>query len=475
MNKISKYQIEDTPLGIGGMGKVWRGVDPNGRPVAIKEILPEFVSDLEIRTRTEREVKMLRNLNNNSIVKVYDEFPLDGNFYIVMELVEGLNVEQYVQKNGPIPCERALKFMAKVLEAMQFVHENNYVHRDLKPSNIMIRKDDENICVLDFGIAKDMSTKAGATVFGTIIGSDGYMSPEQADGYSIDKRADIYALGCVLFFMLTGQHAYPTLSSDYETRQNIATKPFPKLKDHCRETFPPGLQDILDHATDRNMMKRYQTCREFSQAIQITMPSKDSHNTVRVNKTEDVCITVGREKCDITIDDPTVSRRHLYISFKQFTGGRYYVITDQSANGTLVNGNRLNQNDQETIPAEGPSPRVCLACDEKLELDWEEVRTMIADKLQASSAAGVTQVLPLEPEEEEEKKSAWAELAIIMIFLIIGAFFFSYLWIAAGASGIGVSLKKGYKKSHRIIALILGILGFVGYIILRIVFINSRY
>ena len=237
MKTISIYQVEDNPIGAGGMGRVLKGTDPQGRQVAVKEILPEFASDFEIRTRTEREVELLQQFNNDYIVKVYDQFPLGDNFYIVMEFVDGLNVEQYVQKYGAIPWERATRFMVKILEAMQFVHEKNFVHRDMKPSNIMIRND-ERICILDFGIAKDMGSQGGGTVIGTIIGSDGYMSPEQADGFSIDHRADIYALGCVFYYMLTGHHAYNTLSSDFETRSNIANTPFPKLSKHSKKSFP---------------------------------------------------------------------------------------------------------------------------------------------------------------------------------------------------------------------------------------------
>lgn len=385
MKTISIYQVEDTPIGSGGMGRVLRGTDPQGRQVAIKEILPEFASDFEIRTRTEREVEMLQQLNNDSIVKVYDQFPLGGNFYIVMEFVDGLNVEQYVQKYGAIPYERATRFMVKILEAMQFVHEKNFVHRDMKPSNIMIRND-ERICILDFGIAKDMGNQNGVngTVIGTIIGSDGYMSPEQADGFSIDHRADIYALGCVFYYMLTGHHAYNTLSSDFETRSNITNTPFPRLSKHTKRSFPPKLQEILDHATNKNMMKRYQSCREFCKdlkaIINLTVPTP--------SPIENIFITVGREGCDILIADDLmkVSRSHLDITYRQFTGGRYYVITDHSSNGTLVNDRRLNRGESENIPADSATPKIFLACDVNYPLDWEEVKKLIAGKLKAASS-----------------------------------------------------------------------------------------
>lgn len=399
MRQISIYQVEDTPLGAGGMGRVLKGIDPQGRTVAIKEILPEFASDFEIRTRTEREVELLQQLNNDSIVKVYDQFPMGDNFYIVMELVDGLNVEQYVNKYGAIPYERATRFMVKILEAMQAVHEKNFVHRDMKPSNIMIRND-ESICLLDFGIAKDMNIKGGGTMIGTVIGSDGYMSPEQAEGFSIDHRADIYALGCVFYFMLTGHHAYDTLASDFETRDNITNTPFPKLSKHSKKSFPAKLQEIMDHATDRNMMKRYQSCREFRKDLENLLPSvSSSHTVVSQNKTEEIFITIGREGCDIIIDDPLmkVSRNHLDIAYKQFTGGRYYVITDHSSNGTLVNGKKISRNESENIPADGRIPIILLACDNNYSLNWNEVQQLISEKVKARSVStedpvGVTQM-----------------------------------------------------------------------------------
>ena len=385
MKTISIYQIDDSPIGVGGMGRVLRGTNPQGQKVAIKEILPEFAADWEIRMRTEKEVEILETLNSTEgIVKVYDQFPLNDNFYIVMELVEGMNIEQFVQKNGAIPYESAVIYMIQILDIMQSVHEKNIVHRDMKPSNIMIRNDGR-ICILDFGIAKDMDGQGGGTVIGTIIGSDGYMSPEQADGFSIDHRADIYALGCVLYFMLTGHHAYDTLSSDFETRANIANTPFPKLSKHSKKSFPDKLQGILDHATDRNMMRRYQSCREFRKELETILPSVSTNTNA--SSPEIIYVTVGRENCDISIKDDQmkVSRNHLDIVYKQFTGGRFFVITDHSSNGTLVNGHRLNRGESLNIPVNAEAPQIFLACDRNYMLDWKKVKQLLYKKIQTAS------------------------------------------------------------------------------------------
>lgn len=491
MKTISIYQVEDKPIGSGGMGQVLRGEDSQGRQVAIKEILPEFASDFEIRTRTEREVEILQVLNStDGVVKVYDQFPLNNNFYIVMELIDGINVEQYVQKYGSIPYERAVRFMIRILETMQSVHEKDIVHRDMKPSNIMIR-DDERICILDFGIAKDMGSMNGGTVIGTIIGSDGYMSPEQADGFSIDHRADIYALGCVFYYMLTGHHAYDTLSSDFETRSNIANTPFPKLSKHSKKSFPAKLQEILDHATDRNMMKRYQSCREFRKELETMLPSaSSSHTVISASKTEEIFITVGREGCDILITDDQmkVSRNHLDIIYRQFTGGRFYVVTDHSANGTLVNGRRLGRGESENIPADGATPQIFLACDGNYPLDWEMVKGLIVKKLKArndkeGTSSGDTLYkmnLPdQQPEDDtdnqEEQKSAWKELGIMAVMMAVGTFVFGWLWLAAGVYGINTFRQREYKLSHRYAVLGIGILSMVGYAVLRIMSSISNY
>ncbi len=393
MRKLSNYQVEDTPLGEGGMGRVLRGTDTtNGREVAIKEILPEYATDFEIRTRTEREVEILQILNSiDGVVKVYDRFPLNNNFYIVMELIDGMNLEQYVKKYNAIPFERATKYMIKILGIMQSVHEHKVVHRDMKPSNIMIRSNMDDVCILDFGIAKDMDNVTGhqTTIVGSILGSDGYMSPEQADGFSIDHRADIYALGCVFYYMLTAHHAYSKLGSDFETQSAIVNKPFPRLKDNSRASFPPRLQQILDRATDKNMMKRYQSCREFRKDLQELISPKQGGGATHVSKeksAQEVTITVGREDCDIIIDDlrMKVSRSHLDINFRQTTSGDFYVITDHSSNGTLINGQLYKRNTPKfsvSIPANGPAPQVYLAADPDYALNWEEVRRLVDKRL----------------------------------------------------------------------------------------------
>lgn len=385
MRQISNYQVEDMPIGSGGMGQVLKGYAPDGTPVAIKEILPEFVMDMEYRVRIDREINCLKKLNNGNIVRIYDNFQLGNNLYIVMEMVEGMNIEQYVGRNGTIPLEQAVKYMMKILQTIQYVHEQGIIHRDIKPSNIMIRPNNE-ICLLDFGIAKDTNAIGiTKTVFGTVLGTDGYMSPEQADGMDIDHRSDIYSLGCVFYFMLTAHHAYNKMDSDIETKLNIVNKPFPRISQYV-QNVPQAIQNVMDHATDKNMLKRYQSCREFCSEL---MKVSGIGTRISGNKQQGISVSVGRENCDICVgvNNYKVSRHHADIHLRNFTGGTFYVYTDCSSNGTLIDGKMYTKGMSCSIP-NGTTPTIYLAADPTSQLNWEEVRTMIAARLKEANDAG---------------------------------------------------------------------------------------
>lgn len=376
MKQISKYHVEDHPLGSGGMGKVLKGYTPDGIPVAIKEILPEFATDMEYRNRIDSEVRFLRKLQSDNVVKIYDYFPLDNNLYIVMEMVEGQNIEQYVESKGAISVYNATRFMMKILQTLQYIHEQGIIHRDIKPSNIMIRPNGE-ICLLDFGIAKDMNNTSG-TQFGTILGTDGYMSPEQANGMSIDQRADIYSTACVFFYMLTAHHAYQKFASDVETQLNIVNTPFPRLCKYVKG-IPSSIQGVLDHATDKNMLKRYQSCREFcSELMKVTgmgTQINPAGNGGSIN------VSIGRENCDICVfaDNYKVSRHHADVTLKEFTGGAFYIYTDCSSNGTVIDGQVYTKGMSCNI-SKDKMPEVYLAGDINCLLDWEEVKLLINEK-----------------------------------------------------------------------------------------------
>jgi len=215
---LGPYQIV-APLGAGGMGEVYRARDTKlGREVALK-ILPEaFAADPDRLMRFEREARTLASLNHPHIAQVYGIEDSGSTRALVMELVEGEDLSARIAR-GPIPLDEALPLARQIAEALEAAHEAGIIHRDLKPANIKVR-DDGTVKVLDFGLAKALDaapdpvsdvatiTSPAMTMRGGILGTAAYMAPEQAKGKPVDRRADIWAFGCVLYEMLTGQRAF---------------------------------------------------------------------------------------------------------------------------------------------------------------------------------------------------------------------------------------------------------------------------
>lgn len=376
MKQVGNYNVDEKAIGSGGMGQVFRGTSPDGRAVAIKEILPQFVSDPEYRSRIEREIEFMKMIDNPNVVKIYDSFEENNCLYIVMELIDGLNIEEYIGQNGPMEWRRALGYMIQLLNTLQDVHNHEIVHRDIKPGNIMIRSNGE-ICLLDFGVAKDISVPAneGATMLGTVIGTDGYMSPEQAQGMSIDHRADIYSLGCVLYFMLTGAHAFNAIS-DHEMKNNIIHKQFPRLAEK-RSDLPPALQVVLDRAVDKNMVTRHQTCTAFAEQLNSVLTGKTMLRTGQDSQQFE--ISIGRENCDIIVDNLRVSRHHADVRLKQFTGGEFFIYTDHSSNGTQINGTQLSKGMSYNI-RRGDMVHIVLAGEGGIQLSMIEIENALKRK-----------------------------------------------------------------------------------------------
>src|SRR5215831_11636938 len=207
--RLGPYEIV-APLGAGGMGEVYRANDIRlGRTVAVK-ICSEHLSE-----RFEREARAVAALNHPNICTLHDVGP----DYLVMELIEGPTLAERIER-GPIPLREALEIARQIAEALQAAHEKGVVHRDLKPANIKLTEDGK-VKVLDFGLAKalqgDARSRDGsdsptlsfqASEAGIILGTAAYMSPEQAKGKSVDRRADVWSFGVVLFEMLTGRQMF---------------------------------------------------------------------------------------------------------------------------------------------------------------------------------------------------------------------------------------------------------------------------
>ncbi|HEX7253382.1 MAG TPA: protein kinase, partial [Thermoanaerobaculia bacterium] len=218
-SRLGPYEIV-APLGAGGMGEVWRAHDARlGRSVAIKVLPQAFASDAERLARFRREAQVLAALNHPHIAAIYGLEESSGVEALVLELVEGETLAERLAR-GPLPMDEGLSIAHQIAEALEAAHERGIVHRDLKPANVKLTPDGK-VKVLDFGLAKalagdssspDVSTSptitAAATQAGVVIGTAAYMSPEQARGRSVDKRADIWAYGATLWEMLTGRRLF---------------------------------------------------------------------------------------------------------------------------------------------------------------------------------------------------------------------------------------------------------------------------
>ena len=202
------------------MGEVYQAKDQKlGRDVAIKVLPEEFAKDADRVARFQREAKLLASLNHSNIAAIYGLEESGGTNFLVLELVEGETLADQIKK-GPIPVEESLKLALQIAEALEAAHEKGVIHRDLKPANIKVTPDGK-VKVLDFGLAKAFAGEKeevnlsnsptlsdAATQQGVILGTAAYMSPEQARGKTVDKKADVWAFGCVLFEMLTGRAAF---------------------------------------------------------------------------------------------------------------------------------------------------------------------------------------------------------------------------------------------------------------------------
>src|SRR5215475_449064 len=217
-SKIGPYEIL-SPLGAGGMGEVYRARDAKlGREIAVKVLPASVADDRGRRQRFEQEARSASALNHPNILTIYDIGEADGALFIAMELVEGKTLRELLASGEPLPTKRLLDLGVQAAEGLAKAHSAGIVHRDLKPENVMVSRDGF-VKILDFGLAKLVQAPAAeasnlptvvepATRPGTVMGTVGYMSPEQASGEPVDYRSDQFSLGSVLYELLTGSKPF---------------------------------------------------------------------------------------------------------------------------------------------------------------------------------------------------------------------------------------------------------------------------
>jgi serine/threonine protein kinase/ketosteroid isomerase-like protein len=267
-----KYRL-DRLLGRGGMGAVYAGTHVElDRPCAIKLLLSDFTSDADALERFRREARAAARLNHPNVADTYDYGVLtDGGAYIVMELVEGQTLREYMDAAGDIPIAEAAEIGRQVANGVDAAHRSGIVHRDLKPSNIILTRDHQEQLqakVVDFGVAKlkeYSTTGGGLTASGSLIGTPRYMSPEQCSGHTTDGRSDIYSMGVILFEMLAGQPPFDAPSATAIAVKHIQQPP-PFLKE-LRPDAPLELEQFLRQVLDKDPDKRPQSAADFAREL----------------------------------------------------------------------------------------------------------------------------------------------------------------------------------------------------------------
>jgi Tol biopolymer transport system component len=265
-------------VGEGGMGQVYRARDPRlGREVAIKVLPPQFAADPDRLRRIEQEARAAAALNHPAILAVYDigQTP-QGTPYIVSELLTGMSLRERLSNGEAVAVRKAIEYATQIAHGLAAAHDKGIIHRDLKPENLFIT-DDGRAKILDFGLAKvhsadgpdsgvsDRSTRLG-TDAGVVLGTAGYMAPEQIRGLPVDHRADIFAFGCVLYEMLSGRRAFHRDSSA-DTMTAILKEEPPELPIVDRH-IPPALARIVDRSIEKAPAARFQSTRDLAFALE---------------------------------------------------------------------------------------------------------------------------------------------------------------------------------------------------------------
>ncbi len=258
---LGKYKIQSI-LGSGGMGTVYAAEDSViKRRVAIKVLPPDLARDKSLINRLLAEAQAAGNLNHANVVTIYDVGETGGSYYIVMELVAGGSVQDYLARKGSPGWRAATRLIAEAAKALAAAHETGLIHRDIKPSNLMLTNDG-HVKVVDFGLAKvEAADSTLNTQPGSILGTPAFMSPEQCRGDKLDARTDIYSLGCTYYAMLTGKPPFEAATS-MQVMFAHCSAPIPDPRDLNADTPEPCVE-ILTRALAKNPGDRYANARDM--------------------------------------------------------------------------------------------------------------------------------------------------------------------------------------------------------------------
>ncbi|MGB7296293.1 MAG: protein kinase, partial [Candidatus Aminicenantales bacterium] len=260
-------------IGFGGMGRVYKAIDRSlGLIVALKIIRPELASNPRIIELFKKETVLARSIESENVVRVYDLGEAEDTKYISMDYVEGQNLRDLIRASGSLTIPTAARFGKQIGSALSAAHKKDIIHRDLKPSNVMIDRTGR-VRVMDFGLAKSLDredTERGRAV----VGTPAYLSPEQARGEKQDQRTDIYALGLILYEMVTGHLVFEADSTTEYIKKHCSVDPEPPSR--LNPLIPPRLETVILKCLKKNKNERYQTAEDVCRDLDLAVSPKTS-------------------------------------------------------------------------------------------------------------------------------------------------------------------------------------------------------
>src|SRR4051812_18960449 len=260
---LAGYRIEGL-VGRGGMGVVYRATQlALERPVALKLITPDLAEDESFRERFKRESRTAAQIEHPHVIPVHEAGEADGQLFIAMRLIDGVDLREVIRRNGRVDPSRAVALLSQIASALDAAHARGLVHRDIKPGNVLIAVEDgrDHAYLTDFGLSKQLGSESAVTKTGMFVGTVDYIAPEQIRGLPLDARSDVYSLGCLLFHTLTGRVPF---ERDTDVAKIFAhmSEPPPAVREEV-PGVPPELDGVLRRAMAKEPADRYPSAADL--------------------------------------------------------------------------------------------------------------------------------------------------------------------------------------------------------------------
>jgi serine/threonine-protein kinase len=304
--QIAGYRIEAV-AGRGGMGVVYRAQHMHlGRTVALKLLNPELAASEEFRERFVREARAAAELEHPNIVPVYDAGEVEGRLYLAMKFIEGTDLAQVLDREGKLSADRTMGLLEQLATALDAAHDHGLIHRDVKPANALL--DGDRLYLTDFGLTRRVDSTRPLTATGRAVGTAAYLAPEQIRGEPLDRRVDVYALGCVLYQCLTGKPPYLRDTDMLIMWAHVGAEP-PSLSAE-RTDLPSAVDRVIKKALAKSREDRYDTCgelvsemkRALNPSQQMQTPSQGFHTGGLPDKVPRVLLVTADPGTSLTVE-----------------------------------------------------------------------------------------------------------------------------------------------------------------------------